>query len=802
MSNHEDEDEKDLSGYDMPAMTSEEFFLSPEQTQNPPEIYGQTPPPRVMSSHSLAGEDFILSARAPPLDFPTDIALSPFTTSEGTQTPPSLPDPVTPPRINLLTSTAGYESLSPPNRIIRPQPQPQPQSQSQHASAAPTSNSLPGRMRPPRVPQVALQPAPRGNHGRHGRGLSNSEFSFLSALTDGTHDNHSLNTSQNNSIATLSASSQVSVPRRRTVSWDYNEAANRGRSTTDSPGELTNISTQSTPASLLQPILNEEFHAPPASIVTDSRPEVATSQHSQIQGSQIQGSQIQGLDEIVSSSSALGSSDRKSKADAFQRGIKEGDKPAATVKTKNGNSPEKSVSRRGGPVWNPSAGQDTGSFIVTDQAVDNSPSKSDSQKPTSPEDHPLKRGHPLKRYTVDEVTDAYPQEPPEETLLMSRIEVQERQSNYEKPMSEIPVIPVVMSDLAGDQISGVHEEKKDPESVISPHSKKPSNETFGDIAKKLLDGSPMRGDKSQETRNTGLRQQGPMHHRQPSTITADAPIHAGDKLYAAAETLFGQYTGSISNWGPDEEKADEETTQPSGDAPADPNSSASPSRRRRLFAFRTKARKDLRYFAEFLGPHRPSLQNEFYSLFRWIMIPSLLSAILLYYGVENPPTGYNLDADSYVGEDGPLGSDDPASLSWWLLFCGVRQVITLELARLTQLITIDFFTLRTRTFPRILGPNMALLVAQSKGWPFILLFWGIWNYALLYGDRRFAYHWAYWQSWIGMMNETNPHGGITFSDTYGGVLFSATLVGIAAAIKRAVLGQIVGKRVVREYCCA
>ena len=119
-------------------------------------------------------------------------------------------------------------------------------------------------------------------------------------------------------------------------------------------------------------------------------------------------------------------------------------------------------------------------------------------------------------------------------------------------------------------------------------------------------------------------------------------------------------------------------------------------------------------------------------------------------------------------------------------------------ARFTQLIVVDFFTLRTKVIPRMLGPNLSLVVAQSKGWPFITLLWAIWDFALLFGDRKFANHRAYWQGFIDLMNETNPSGDVTTHSGYRRVLISAVFVPVAVAAKRSIMGQIVGKRVVRK----
>lgn len=120
-------------------------------------------------------------------------------------------------------------------------------------------------------------------------------------------------------------------------------------------------------------------------------------------------------------------------------------------------------------------------------------------------------------------------------------------------------------------------------------------------------------------------------------------------------------------------------------------------------------------------------------------------------------------------------------------------------ARFSQLIIIDFFMLRTRLVPKLLGSSLSLVVVQSKGWPFVLLHWALWDFALLYGDRKFVHHWAYWQDLLEMMNSSNPSGDVTSHKQYLRVLVSAVIFSIAAAAKRFVLGQIVGTRAVHNY---
>jgi hypothetical protein len=127
------------------------------------------------------------------------------------------------------------------------------------------------------------------------------------------------------------------------------------------------------------------------------------------------------------------------------------------------------------------------------------------------------------------------------------------------------------------------------------------------------------------------------------------------------------------------------------------------------------------------------------------------------------------------------------------------QLFLLFAARFSQLIIIDFLMLRTWLVPKLLGSSLSLVVVQSKGWPFVLLLWALWDFALLYGDRKFVHHWAYWQDLLEMMNSRNPSGDVTSHKHYLRVLVSVVFFSIAGAAKRFVMGQIVGKRAVHNY---
>lgn len=143
------------------------------------------------------------------------------------------------------------------------------------------------------------------------------------------------------------------------------------------------------------------------------------------------------------------------------------------------------------------------------------------------------------------------------------------------------------------------------------------------------------------------------------------------------------------------------------------------------------------------------------------ILPSAGIAALLFYFGDNPPCGTQrecLVAQALAARSGVNTTDsgdrsvenlfgnrsvryDSPSVSWWILFIGVRQVITLSLARLLESLLIDFWVIRAKSASRILGPYLSLFIVQAKGWPIRLIFWGLLNFGMLYGDRPFARHW-------------------------------------------------------------
>jgi hypothetical protein len=145
-----------------------------------------------------------------------------------------------------------------------------------------------------------------------------------------------------------------------------------------------------------------------------------------------------------------------------------------------------------------------------------------------------------------------------------------------------------------------------------------------------------------------------------------------------------------------------------------------------------KLKEDWDIWQSFFSPRKQDILKNVKIILLYLAIPFIGTAAILFYLTENPPTG-NLT-------DGATGNR--ASAAWWLLFC-VRQGVTFSFSLTLQIIVIDFLSIGTRVMLRLLGPLLTLLIMQSKGWPFVVLWWAIFDFCLLYGKSRFAKHWGY-----------------------------------------------------------
>ncbi|CAB9496802.1 Mechanosensitive ion channel protein [Seminavis robusta] len=140
-----------------------------------------------------------------------------------------------------------------------------------------------------------------------------------------------------------------------------------------------------------------------------------------------------------------------------------------------------------------------------------------------------------------------------------------------------------------------------------------------------------------------------------------------------------------------------------------------------------------------------------------------------------------------------------ASISWWFLFVGVRQPITFIMALLTQSLAIDYLALSSQLVLRWCGPIVTLFLVQSKGWPFVLCFWSLYNYAINARDTPYAHHWGYWQELISIFNDENPSGEVVNNEWYIRFLGLAALVGGCVAVKRLLVGLLLGRNSYLHY---
>ena len=110
---------------------------------------------------------------------------------------------------------------------------------------------------------------------------------------------------------------------------------------------------------------------------------------------------------------------------------------------------------------------------------------------------------------------------------------------------------------------------------------------------------------------------------------------------------------------------------------------------------------------------------------------ALFTSAVLFFAAGNPMTGTKTERNA-----NPLVY---ASCSWWVNFIGARQLCTLVLSRFTEILMVGgVLTLRTRTVLKMFGPLVSLLVMQARGWPHIVTFWAVWNFAFLQSGKALA----------------------------------------------------------------
>ncbi|KAL7465007.1 hypothetical protein ACHAXS_005338 [Conticribra weissflogii] len=187
-------------------------------------------------------------------------------------------------------------------------------------------------------------------------------------------------------------------------------------------------------------------------------------------------------------------------------------------------------------------------------------------------------------------------------------------------------------------------------------------------------------------------------------------------------------------------------------------------------------------YNQLIVPRYPKLRKSISRTLFLIVLPCLTVAIILFYRFENPMAG-----------------ETKTSLSWWIIFLGVRQMVMLELTNIGQIFWIEIMALRSSLFQIIVGPYISLIFIMSKGWPYVIFFWAIFDFCFLYGDRRFAKHWLFWQSEFDIFNSKNPVDGVTDSTAYLRILCIMILVGVAVSLKRLTISLFLGRRTVDHF---
>jgi hypothetical protein len=163
-----------------------------------------------------------------------------------------------------------------------------------------------------------------------------------------------------------------------------------------------------------------------------------------------------------------------------------------------------------------------------------------------------------------------------------------------------------------------------------------------------------------------------------------------------------------------------------------------------------------------------------------VIVPLLAIAAFFFYRLDNPTLPF-------------LPND--TSVSWWILFV-IRSYLTLILAYVTEYLVVDVLATRSPVSVQTFGPLFTLYVMNAKGGPFLLTFWGVWNFVLVHGNSD--EHWFY-STDIEMLNPANRADGIVDSELYTDILLSMIVAGVATSVKRTILALYLGKRVYIHY---
>jgi hypothetical protein len=149
-------------------------------------------------------------------------------------------------------------------------------------------------------------------------------------------------------------------------------------------------------------------------------------------------------------------------------------------------------------------------------------------------------------------------------------------------------------------------------------------------------------------------------------------------------------TASSTTTGSDDSLMGHET---SGDKLIDALNSVDSSKNK---SFLSKIRSE---YTELIVPKLPQFRQNIAHILLYMVIPCLTVAAVLYYMCDNPMAG-----------------NTGTSISWWIIFLGVRQPIIFELTLVGEVFWVEIFALRSKLFNRAVGPYISLAFIQSRGW--------------------------------------------------------------------------------------
>jgi hypothetical protein len=276
-----------------------------------------------------------------------------------------------------------------------------------------------------------------------------------------------------------------------------------------------------------------------------------------------------------------------------------------------------------------------------------------------------------------------------------------------------------------------------------------------------------------------------------------AALQTGEVLHPKKSD--GEEACDASEKGQDEETGGDAASAPPEFEVKDKSPSQSPHPDKRESAMKKEKQwKLFKEFQEFFDPYKLSVRFYIKIMVFYIMIPIIGVAAILFYLAGNPPYGILANNGrpvngTLMNQDDEVVDADSYSVSWMLLFVA-RQLITGSLAKATELLLIDFLSIRSKSTVTLLGPWPTLFILQSRGWPFILWMWSIFNYALLFGSGPFHHHWLYFQDAVDLFNRSNPSGNILTSEWNRRILAISVSVGLVVAVKRFWLGLYLGKQ--------